>query len=225
MTLFYPDCSNNNWSSTQDLIDFLSQLQPEGFSGMCHKVSQGNYFQDAYWPPCQQWCQQNNLPCIGYHYVTTDDPGAQAQNWLATGGGTNAMFDWESGGGDLDNFWNVVNAFNAVNVNVQIGYCPNWYLNGAGGGGDLSSFAANGILLVSSAYPDGTGYASTIYNAGGGNSGEGWNSYNGGTPSAWQFTDKANIAGQGDVDCNAYRGTDITVLFGTTPPPAAPKAP
>lgn len=87
MTLFYPDCSNNNWSSTQDAIDFLEQLVPEGFSGMCHKVSEGNYYEDPYWPTVQQWCQHNNLPLIGYHYVTSDSPASQAQTWLGNNGG------------------------------------------------------------------------------------------------------------------------------------------
>jgi Glycosyl hydrolases family 25 len=219
VTLFYPDCSNNNWSSTQDLIDFLSQLVPEGFSGMCHKVSEGNYYQDPYWPPCQQWCQQNNLPCIGYHYVTTNDPSSQAQTWQANNGGSVAMFDWEANSGDMSNFWAVANAFNAVGVTVQIGYCPQWYWNQVSGG-DFSSLPA----LVSSGYPDGGGYASVIYANSGGDSGEGWASYGNATPAAWQFTDSANIAGF-SVDCNAYRGTDITALFGTTPSPSTRKAP
>ncbi|WP_343577784.1 hypothetical protein [Mycobacterium sp.] len=50
MTLFYPDCSNNNWSSTQDAINFLEKLVPEGFHGICHKVSEGSYYEDPYWP-------------------------------------------------------------------------------------------------------------------------------------------------------------------------------
>jgi len=78
MTLFYPDCSNNNWATTQDAIGFLEQLVPEGFSGMCHKVSEGSYYEDPYWPAIQQWCVANDLPLIGYHYVTTDDPASQA---------------------------------------------------------------------------------------------------------------------------------------------------
>jgi hypothetical protein len=40
--------------------------------------------------------------------------------------------------------------------------------------------------------------------------------YGGATPGAWQFTDRADIAGL-TVDCNAYPGTDVTVLFGAAP--------
>ena len=43
MTLYYPDLSNNNWRSGQDLISFLAEMPKEGFAGVCHKVSEGNY--------------------------------------------------------------------------------------------------------------------------------------------------------------------------------------
>ena len=219
MTLFYPDCSNNNWSSDQDAITFLEQLVPEGFSGMCHKVSEGNYYEDPYWPTVKQWCQQNNLPLIGYHFVTTDDPAQQAQTWLGNDGGTQAMLDWEDNGGDRANLISVVDAFTDAGVNVQLGYYPQWYWNQQGGG-SLSNLA-NG--MVSSAYAGSTGYASTLYAQSGGSSGDGWEPYGGVTPSAWQFTESANIDGY-IVDCNAYQGTNINVLFGTAPAPAPGKS-
>jgi hypothetical protein len=212
MTLFYPDCSNNNWSTTQDAITFLEQLVPESFSGICHKVSEGSYYEDPYWPAIQQWCQQNNLPVLGYHYVTTDDPASQAWTWLGNNGGKLAELDWERNGGDLANLVAVVDAFNTAGVTVQLGYYPRWYWNQLGGG-DLSDLAN---ALVSSGYPDGNGYASTIYTNSGGNVGQGWAPYGNTAPVAWQFTDSADIAGF-TVDCNAYLGTDLTVLFGVTP--------
>jgi hypothetical protein len=214
VTLFYPDCSNNNWSSTQDALDFLEQLMPQGFSGMCHKVSEGNYYEDPYWPIVRHWCQHNNVPLIGYHYVTTDDPASQAHTWQGNNGGTRAMLDWEDNGGDLANLTSVVDAFNAAGVTVQLGYYPHWYWSQEGEG-NLSHLAR---ALVSSGYPDGSGYASTIYANSGGNSGEGWAAYGGATPAAWQFTNSADITGF-TVDCNAYRGRDITVLFGTAHAP------
>jgi len=219
VTLFYPDCSNNNWSSDQDAITFLEQLVPEGFSGMCHKVSEGNYYEDPYWPTVKQWCQQNNLPLIGYHYVTTDDPASQAQTWLGNNGGTQAMLDWEANGGDLANLISVIDAFNDAGVNIQLGYYPQWYWNQQGGG-SLSNLADG---MVSSAYSGSTGYASTLYTQSGGSSGDGWDPYGGVTPSAWQFTESANIDGY-IVDCNAYQGTNINVLFGTAPAPAPGKS-
>ena len=155
MTLFYPDCSNNNWSTTQDALAFLQQLVPQGFSGICHKVSEGSYYEDPYWPAVKQWCAANNLPVLGYHYVTTDDAAAQVRTWLANQGGTLAMLDWEHNSGDLTNLIAVVDAFNTAGVTIQLGYYPQWYWNQVGGG-DLSGLAN---ALVASAYPDGTGYA------------------------------------------------------------------
>lgn len=209
MTLFYPDCSNNNWASTQEAIHFLQQLGPEGFSGICHKVSEGNYYEDPYWPAVQTWCQSNDFPLIGYHYVSTDDPASQAQTWRGNNGGSSAMLDWEDNGGDLANLTAVVNAFSNAGVTVQLGYYPQWYWRQQGGG-DLSGLANS---VVSADYPNGSGYASTIYADAGGNSGVGWSPYGGATPSAWQFTNRADIAGV-TVDCNAYLGTDLRVLFG-----------
>lgn len=157
---------------------------------------------DPYWPTVRQWCQQHDLPVIGYHYVATDNPAAQARTWLGNNGGTVAMLDWEESGGDLSNLTAVVDAFNAAGITVQLGYYPRWYWSRVGGG-NLSHLAN---ALVASAYPDGSGYASTVYVRSGGDSGAGWAPYGGATPAAWQFTSSANIAGF-RVDCNAYRGT------------------
>jgi hypothetical protein len=235
VTLFYPDVANVNWddsgtgvptpAGTQNLLNFLSGLQAQGFAGVAHKMSQGATFIDGYGAICQTWCAQNAFPFTGYHYLSTEDPNAQAANWLAAGGGSNMMSDHEDGGGDLDNFWAVVNSFNSVNVNAQILYEPNWYW-ASQGSGDLSGLASNGIYLVSSGYPGGSGFASDIYAASGGDTGEGFVPYGGATPAAWQFTNQANVGGF-TVDVNAYLGTDINVLFGTATvaPPAPPVAP
>ena len=119
------------------------------------------------------------------------------------------MLDWETNSGDLANLIAVVDAFNTAGITVQLGYYPQWYWSQQGGG-DLSDLAN---ALVSSGYPDGTGYASTIYTNAGGHTGSGWAPYGNTTPAAWQFTDRADIAGI-TVDCNAYLGTDLTALFG-----------
>lgn len=234
VTLYYPDVSNNNWNSHTDVINFLSQLVGEGFSGVAHKVSEGAGYADPYWQDCRVWCEQNGLPCIGYHYVTTEDPDAQAAQWNANQGGPNAMLDFEANSGDIGNFWNVVNAFNAAGVNVAMVYLPHWYWQQIGSP-DLSAFGPDQIALVSSAYPDvsstypdGDGYASVIYENSGGDAGSGWAPYGGATPTVWQFTDKAAVAGF-SVDCNAYLGTadELAKLFGSsvTPPPPPPPPP
>jgi hypothetical protein len=199
-------------------------LKGQGFAGVSHKVTQGSGFQDWAWPVALQWCLANFLPIIGYHYLDLSDPADQANNYVTYNGTKNVMFDWEGDPGDPDNFggglanfWACVQAFNNRGVNVQLGYCPRWYLEGVGSGDgtDISNFAANGILLVSSGYPDGYNQdlASNIYARGGGDNGEGWAAYDGATPAAWQFTSVAQVSGH-VVDCNAYLGDNITSLFG-----------
>jgi hypothetical protein len=202
-TVFWPDVSNNNWNSVDDAINFCSQINEQGFAMVCHKVSEGSYYQDRYWRPVKEWCDANGTMSLGYHYVTWDDPAAQAATWRAAGGDNIVMFDWEANSGDMNNFWNVANAFNAAGVNVQVGYCPQWYWNSAGEG-DLSQIP----FVISSAYPGGGGYASDIYyNQCGGDDGEGWNGYGGATPKGWQFTDNATVSGHSRIDCNAFKGT------------------
>lgn len=200
------------------MINFLSPLAAQGFAGVIHKATQGSDFVDEYYMTALQWCIENRFPIIGYHYVDLSDPVGQANNWRNASGTPNAMLDFEAGSGTMDNFWAVVDAFNAVGTNIQIGYVPDWYLNSdAGGYGSLSALAANGIQLVSSAYPAGyqTSVGFGLYDAVGGDTGEGWTSYNDATPAAWQFTSAATVSGFNNVDVNAYKGDNINVLFGT----------
>lgn len=208
-TLYYPDVANVQWGlpfstqGQQQLLGFLAQLKPEGFAGAVHKATQGSGFQDPYFATFRNYCENNDLSWLGYHYVTTDDPGAQAANWVANNGGPFAMLDVESGSGNMNTFWNVVNAFNAAGINVTQAYIPHWYWQQIGE--PNLSLAENQIALVSSNYPAGNGYASQIFTDAGGDGGPGWASYGGDSPRAWQFTDTATIAGI-DVDCNAYLG-------------------
>lgn len=239
MTLFYPDVSNNNWGNVnltnqgqQNLYNFLSQLAGQGFSGVCHKMSEGNHYIDPYGALAQTWCQQNNFPFIGYHWVTTEDPASQVQTWLAAGGAADVMLDFEAGppsSGDINNFWNVVNAFNDAGVFVQQAYIPRWYWQQIGSP-NLSNLG--GILLVASDYPSSSvGFAYNLYNAGGGDGGEGWASYGGAAPDFWQFTSSAIVSGFTGVDVNAFRGDVATLaaIFspgnGTGPAPQPIPAP
>jgi hypothetical protein len=220
MTLLYADVANVDWGpeewtaqAEQNLLNFLGGVKAAGLAGVVHKVSQGAGFKDVYWQACRQWCETNDMSWLGYHYVTGDDADAQAANFVGNNGGPNAMLDFEQGSGNMGNFWTVVNAFNTAGVNISLAYIPNWYLNSpAGGYGDLSQLAPNQIALVSSAYPGGGGAPWDIYNSVGGDIGEGWNPYNGATPTVWQFTDQASVAGF-RVDVNAYKGDNLDALF------------
>lgn len=67
MTPFRPDCSDNDWTTTQEAINILQRLVPEGFGGICHKVHEGKYYEDPYWPAIQHWYAASNVPGIGCH--------------------------------------------------------------------------------------------------------------------------------------------------------------
>lgn len=212
MTLFYPDVSNNNWRTTQDAINFLSRLSGEGFSAVCHKVTEGSGYRDPYWPAVRDWCEANGMLLIGYHYVKQNGAEAEAANYAAHVGDPSipCMLDFEANSGNLANFWAVVDAFNARGIEIALSYIPHWYWDQIGRP-DLTRVPG----LVASSYPGGDGYASNIYENGGGSNGNGWTPYGGVRPVVWQFTDKAVVAGI-RVDANAFRGSldDFKKLLG-----------
>lgn len=230
MTILIPDCSNNNWGSEEltdqgraNLMAFLAAL-PDHFGGLEHKMSQGSDYADPYGPIAQSWCGAHEMPFLGYHFATTDNPSAQAANWISAGGSINAMIDFEQvDDGNRatlapDDFWSVVNAFNSAGVNVPLAYIPEWYADDIEM--DLSALRANGIGLISSAYP--LGYSGgdpvDMYRACDGGVGEGWAPYRGGLPIMWQFTSSAKVGSFNSIDINAFEGTDVTSLFGTITP-------
>ncbi|MTE14201.1 GH25 family lysozyme [Nocardia aurantiaca] len=205
MTLYGVDISN--WQAGIS----ISEIAAEGFSWIEAKVSEGDYLQDPTWPEFLASAQAIDLPIIGYHYAIADcAPAAQVRTWLANNGGPNAMIDFESDSGDIDDFWALVRAFDDVGVNVTLTYLPQWYWERIGSP-DLSQVPG----LVASAYPGGSGYARDIYAAAGGDSGEGWTPYGNAQPLIWQFSDQASIVGM-KLDANAFRGDieDLIALIG-----------
>jgi hypothetical protein len=215
-TILYPDVSNNQWNSNQELFDFLGACKAmPSIGGVVHKCTQGSDMQDAYWLPFKGWCSDpaNDMSWVGYHYVDQSDPGAQATNFINAQGGQWVMLDFEADSGDMNNFWAVTQAFNDAGVSVSMAYIPHWYW-GQIGNPNLATLTANQIALVSSAYPAGGGDPSVSYSQAGGNNGEGWAPYGGCMPTAWQFTNAATI-GNKTVDCNAYNGLgpNLNALF------------
>lgn len=221
-TLYGPDVSNNNFNSSADAVGFVSALPGEGFSWVEQKVSEGSSYKDPYWPAIRDWCTANDFPCIGYHYVRVGDPAGQAANFVANGGGKFAMLDFEANSGDISNFWAVVNAFNAADVEIALSYIPRWYWQQIGSP-DLSQVPG----LIASNYVNGSGYASVLYP---GNDDARWAPYGGATPQILQFTSSALVAGK-SVDANAFKGTitELRALLGyatgdnvTAPTPVGP---
>ncbi|MDG3012367.1 metallopeptidase [Rhodococcus sp. D2-41] len=215
MTIFGIDIS-----SYQAGLD-LAQVKAEGFDFVFVKVTEGSGYVNPTWPGFRDAANANGLVLVGYHYLTTDDVNAQADNFVRNRGpNIPAMIDFEANGGTLGNFWAFVNAVNALGVQIALSYIPRWYIQGAGGGGDLSQVPG----LISSSYVSGSGYASALYP---GDQSSYWDGYDGGTPAILQFTDSAQVAGQ-TVDANAFRGNpdQLRALLaqpaGAPAPPSAP---
>lgn len=221
MTLYGVDVSNNNWNSAAACQRFIASLPGEGYSWVEAKVSEGNYYQDPYWGVTKSACESADMPVIGYHYVTTNDPASQARTFVNNGGGSVAMLDFEANSGNIQNFWGVVNAFNEAGVQITLSYIPQWYW-GQIGRPDLTGVPG---LIASSYFERGT-YGSIEYQDAGGDNGPGWNPYGGVAPVIWQFSDAGVVNGM-SVDVNAFKGTPDqlnTLLFGG-PPVTGPNQP
>lgn len=212
--LFGVDLSNNNWGGqpAANIVPILNQIAAEGFSWVAHKVSEGNYYSDPYWPTVWQWHVDTGNRVIAYHYVTTDPAESQAQTYLAndpSNGKAPCFLDFEANSGDITNYRAVYNAFIAAGINLRLEYIPYWYWEQIG-----SPSLAGVTGLISSSYVSGSGYASVLYP---GSDWAGWDAYGGVTPAICQFTDAANVAGM-SMDANAFRGSldDLDALLGNT---------
>lgn len=179
----------------------LAEVKAEGFTFVIAKVTQGSSYVDPAWPAFRDGAGANGLTLVGYHYVTLDQPAAQAQNLIRHLGHSSIplMLDFEAGSGDLHNFWAVAGAITAAGGHIALSYIPRWYWRRIGSP-DLSGVAG----LVASDYVGGTGYASALYPGGQSSL---WAGYGGAEPVILQFTDAALVAGY-TVDADAYRGTD-----------------
>lgn len=215
VTLYGVDVSNNNWTSVEECQSFIASLGAQGYSWVEAKVSEGNYYSDPFWPATLQACQSASLPVIGYHYANaSSDPASQVQTFIGNHGGNVVMIDFEANSGDINDFWNLVNAFNAAGVDVALSYIPQWYWQQIGSP-DLSQVPG---LISSSYYESGT-FGSIEYSDAGGDTGPGWTPYGGATPIIWQFTDGDIVAGK-SVDGNAFKGSLAqlqALLTGATP--------
>lgn len=200
--LYGVDLSNNNWGlrSPETIIPSLDEIVHEGFSFIEHKVSEGNYFLDRYWPTVLSWARATGNLVVGYHYVTTNTAKQQADTYLSNVGDVSVpcMLDFENEGGRIDNFWAVWEAFVEAGVNMRLSYIPRWYWRQIG-----SPSLSDVVGLVASDYVPGTGYASVLYP---GQAWSGWDAYGGANPVVLQFTDRAQVAGL-VCDANAFRGS------------------
>jgi hypothetical protein len=193
MTILGPDVS-----SFQDGLDLGATPYP--FAIM--KISEGTYYTDKDYPGWRaQAVASGKLP-IGYHFISGEDPAAQARHLAACIGDRSIplMLDFEPTATyrpDLPQLIAVADEIDAAGMRVHLAYVPRWYWQQIGSP-TLTSLSARGIALVASAYPGGTGYP--------GDSAPGWLPYGGLTPLLYQYTDHAPVGGKA-VDMNAFRGT------------------
>jgi hypothetical protein len=199
MTIYGTDIS-----SYQGGLD-LSRLASASF--VIAKTTEGTYYTD---PDYQGWRRQAaslGKPFLWYHFLSGEDPHAQAQHTLSNVGDSAlpGMLDAEPAGSfspSLAQMVAYVDAAHAAGLNVRLVYLPRWYWQQIGSP-SLSAFADRGVQLVSSSYPGGSGDAPAIYP---GDGAAGWQSYGGMTPLLYQFTNQASDGGQ-LLDYNAYRGS------------------
>lgn len=193
-TVYGIDISNH-----QGTMD-LQRVKAEGFDFIFCKVTEGANYRDPFWPANRDNARAAGLILAGYHYVRTGDPVAQARAFVDHLGdkAIPAMLDFESGSGDMAQFWAVKGAIESLGVRVALSYIPDWYWEQIGRP-DLSRVPG----LIRSEYVSGSGYASALYP---GDNSPKWGAYGGRAPDILQFTDRALVAGK-PVDANAFRGT------------------
>lgn len=196
MTIRFPDLSH--YEAGVPLNDVPALLT---------KATQGTTFVDPTYAGYRDAARALGIPFGGYHYVTLDDPGAQARHaFVVIGHDVPAMWDIEKGSGTLAHLLAVHDAYTALGGRATLAYVPHWYWQQIGSP-DLRPLAARGLALISSAY---TTYADT---------GPGWAPYGGATPLIWQYTNAGPLNGRA-VDMNAFRGplSELRKVFegGTT---------
>jgi len=203
MTIFGPDLS-----SYQDGIDVTKLPYPVVIA----KCTEGTYYTDADYPAWRLQARQSAKFLIPYHFVSGEDPAAQAKHFADKIGDKSlpAMLDFESAGGyspTLRQLLDVADACDGLGIHIALAYLPHWYHEQIGSP-PLGGLAIRGIALVSSQYPGGAGYP--------GDDAAGWEAYGGMTPLIYQFTNDAAVQGHA-VDMNAYRGSIAELAAALTP--------
>lgn len=213
MTIFGPDIS-----SYEHGLNIAALAEPF----LLAKVTEGTYYRDADWPVFRDAARRAGKLLIGYHFVTAQDPAAQAANLASWIGDKSipVMLDFEPTNTSHPTHAQqlaVADAIKAAGMRVKLSYTPRWYWQQLGSP-DLRGLTARGIGVVSSAYPNPSiPNPQQDYAADGGDNGPGWASYGGITPLLWQFTD-AGVEQQ-KMDFNAFRGTaaELAAFLGSTP--------
>lgn len=187
MVLHYPDVSH--WNDPVDLT---------GVPLVIAKATQGVAGVDPAYQHTKAQAAAKRIPFAAYHWLDTADAAAQARHCYSVVGTTPLMIDDEQPTVSVTHTIDFVRAFRALGGRVGAEYLPHWTWDHAGQP-DLRPLARAGLILISSHY---TTYSDT---------GPGWSSYGGVTPTVWQYTNHRALNGR-YVDFNAYPGTAAQLL-------------
>jgi len=197
MTIFFPDLSHYKAPSLNGAVALIT------------KATQGTSFVDSTYAGFRQEASKLGIPFAGYHWIDTSDLGAQAANAFRAMDSIPCMWDAEAAGATIPRLVDLTKRYRALGGNPRMVYLPHWWWQDHLGSPSLQPLADLGLVLVSSAYPA-AGYSDT---------GVGWNSYGGMSPTIWQYTD-AQLFNGVSVDFNAFKGTvdQLRTLWGLYKP-------
>jgi hypothetical protein len=137
--------------------------------------------------------------------------------------GITVMLDWEAGSGNVAFLRACRDEFVRLGYTINLTYAPQWYLNGAGGGGSLAGLPPLCSSKYASTVP-GT-IAAKLAQV----SASYWAGYGGNSVAVLQFSSVGRDAAYPgtNLDCLAFGGTDaqLAALFSTRSTPAVPAAP
>jgi GH25 family lysozyme M1 (1,4-beta-N-acetylmuramidase) len=194
--LFYPDIS-----SVQGAIDL------SGVHAVCIKHTEGTYYVNPDYDAQVARAESANAFVFAYHFLTDEDPAAQAQYCFDhVGSKVAVMADVETqtqtgSKPTLEQNVEFIQAFRKLGGIIHVNYLPQWYWSSVWGSPDLAALKDLGMVLVSSNY---TSVATAA----------GWAPYGGWTPTIWQYSDDTPLNGA-HVDFNVFLGsgtTDVATL-------------
>lgn len=188
MTLYYPD-----------IASFQAGIDLSGALVVCSKITEGTGYVNPYFTAFKNEAAASGSFFFAYHFLTQGNGAGQASFAYSHAGKLPLMLDFEP---EKNSNPTVADAVAFIDAYRKAGgicwflYLPKWYWQQLGSP-SLKPFTDRGMLLVSSAY---TTYTDA-------DSGAGWQSYGGMTPTVWQYSSTVNFGGIADVDFNAFRGS------------------
>jgi Glycosyl hydrolases family 25 len=187
MTIFFPDIAS--YQAGLDLAGALVVLA---------KATEGLGYTNPEYGPFHTEAARHGTFFCAYHFLSAGNGAGQAAHAHSVIGGTPAMLDFEPAGTapSLADAVAFIDAYRKAGGTCWLCYLPRWYWQQLGSP-DLGPLRQRGMLLVSSNYA--AGYTDA-------NSGAGWASYGGMTPTVWQYSSTTPFNRQ-RVDFNAYRGS------------------